>query len=143
MYELCKGIEMKKFFYGFCEQYELPIKQDDVVVIKKGIMVKTVGRLEKPAGKTYKVKVNHILSGQSLYIGRMMDNELLNVFDSSDLRIAMKMYGTDDLTILYPMTRVDDNGHILLHIESPKVVWAGPGGYWTEADINDLDEAQK
>lgn len=26
--------------------------------------------------------------------------------------------------------------------QNPKVVWAGPGGYWTQADINDVQKVE-
>lgn len=72
----------------------LPVKRGDIVTIRKGTTVKTVYYGERLAGKTYKVKVDHILCGQEAY-GR---SEKIN----------------------------------------PSIVWAGPGGYWSSVDINDV-----
>jgi hypothetical protein len=55
-----------KQFEGFHEAASLPIKRGDVVTIRKGVMVKTVGRDAKPAGRTYKVTVDHVLNGVSV-----------------------------------------------------------------------------
>jgi hypothetical protein len=89
-------------FFGNYDTAELPIKPGMTVTIKKGTMVKTVGREPKPAGRTYKVKVNHILSG---------------------------------------VTRHRNHREDEVDFQNPKVVWAGPGGYWSEVDINDIPEA--
>jgi len=93
-----------KQFEGYCEN--LPIKAGMTVTIKKGTIVKTIGRDPKPAGKTYKVKVHHTLCGQNQY---------------RDSRGFMQ-------TGIVPS-------------KNPTVCWAGPGGYWSEADINDIPEA--
>jgi len=85
-------------FEGFHDKRTLPIKPGQMVTIKKGVMVRTVGREPKPAGKTYRVKVAHLLSGAF----RPGDSECQN----------------------------------------PSVCWAGPGGYWSEVDINDVPEAK-
>lgn len=95
-----------KTFQGYHELHDLPINPGMMVTIKKGVLVKTVGRDTRPAGKTYKVKVHHLLPGCSphpMFVGEMAAR-----------------------------TRT----------ENPKVVWAGPGGYWSEVDINDVPEAQ-
>lgn len=85
----------EKRFVGYYEPHELPIRSGQVVTIKKGTMIKTVGKAPKPAGKTYKITVHHLLSGM-----------------------------TDGAKTI-----------------PPKVVWPGPGGYWSEVDLNDLPEA--
>lgn len=82
-------------FEGYYEKHELPLKPGQMVTIKKGTVIKTVGKDPKPAGRTYKIEIHHILCG-------MTDGEKKT---------------------------------------PPKVVWPGPGGYWSEADINDIPEA--
>jgi hypothetical protein len=54
-------------FLGYCPVGTLPIKRGMTITILKGAMVKTIGKEPKPAGRTYKVKVNHILPGSNEY----------------------------------------------------------------------------
>ena len=95
--------ESVKPYMGACRDQELPIKRGMMVTIKKGTIVKTVGRAPKPAGKTYKIKVHSLGGGSNQYRGYHGD---------------------------------------IMPAQNPTVVWAGPGGYWSEADINDIPEAQ-
>lgn len=97
-------------YVGFHEPSELPIKRGDMVTIRKGVIIKTVGRDLKLAGKTYKVKVDHILPGSS---------NTEHVWDEGSRSYKQ---------VLIPLT-------------SPLVVWAGPGGYWSHVDINEIPEA--
>lgn len=102
----------EKRFVGFYEDHELPLKRGQMVTIKKGTMIKTVGRPAKPAGKTYKITIHHFLPG-----------------------------------ITRPETKIDYDvkppkaNRVLVHESNPMVVWPGPGGYWSEVDINDIPEA--
>lgn len=52
-------------FVGYYQDSDLPdaVQQGRKVTIKKGTMVKVFGREPKPAGKTYKITVNHIMPG--------------------------------------------------------------------------------
>ncbi len=75
------------------------IKVGDMVVIPKGTIVKQVFKDPKPAGRTYKVRVNHFLTGTNAYI--------------------------------------DWSGQF--HRPTWATVrWAGKGGYWSEAAIEDV-----
>jgi len=98
-------VEMK--YVGYHDPRILPLKNGDIVTIKKGTPVTFRGET-LPAGRTYKIKINHVLCGITLSDG---DREYL------------KRHG-----------RIGKD-------ENPKVVWAGAGGYWAEADINDIPEA--
>lgn len=89
-------------FVGYHEESELPIKPGMTVTIRKGTIVKTVGREPKPAGRNYKVTVHHILPG---------------------------------------VTRHRDFRNDQIDFVNPSVCWPGPGGYWSEADINSIPEA--
>jgi len=86
---------------GYHENHELPVKKGDTVIIPKGTAVKTVGHPTKPAGRTYRIVVHHILNGQN------------------------RPEGDPRHVPTYP-------------VMNPRVVWPGPGGYWSEADINDV-----
>ena len=83
----------------------LPIRAEDVVLIRKGTRVKTVQQGERLVLRTYRTRVHHTLSGRNYPAGHPRH-------DPS-----------------YP-------------IENPKVVWAGPGGLWSEADINDVEKVE-
>jgi len=89
-------------FIGYHEDSELPVKKGDFVTIRKGTIIKTVGREPRPAGRTYKIKIDHILNGVNRY------------YDYRDEPV---------------------------NVQNPRVRWAGPGGYWSDADINDIPEA--
>ena len=86
---------------GFYEESDLPIKKGQEVIIKKGTVVKVIGREPKPAGRTYKIKVNHVGCGNTFYIGHNFNKEYIRP-------------------------------------TPPVVVWAGPGGLWASADMNDF-----
>jgi len=92
-------------FQGPYRDEELPIQPGMEVTISKGVIVKTIGRDPKPAGKTYKVKVNHLLCGCPAYW-------------------EGKWYNRRFVRPTGPLVR-----------------WAGPGGYWSETDINNIPEA--
>ena len=91
---MSEGYEASNRFLGYHPESTLPVKRGDLVTIKKGTMVKTVGREPKTAGKTYTVLIDHVFPGQN--------------FDS------------------------------YLGTVNPEIVWAGPGGYWSSVDINDV-----
>ena len=103
---------MKIKFLGFHEAVSLPIKPGDTVTIGKGTKIrKTDGKGWRLAGRTHKVRVHHILPGCTK-IERWPDDP-----------------------------KADKDGFVTSHLSNPFVVWAGSGGYWTEADINDIPEA--
>ena len=62
-------------FVGYCEI--LPIKRGDTVTITKGVMVKHTGQgyPTKPAGRTFKVKVHHLLNGSNLMVTGRHEHE--------------------------------------------------------------------
>jgi len=87
---------------GYIADEYLPVKPGDVVTIPKGVVTKTIGKPPKPAGRTYKVKVDHTLPGSNAYLEG-------NAFRRGVVRPT-----------------------------GPKVRWAGTGGYWAEADLDDV-----
>lgn len=77
----------------------LPVKKGDIVLIKKGTRYHSMKDGEyHTAGKSYKVKVNHVLHG----------------------------------------TQYMEKGEEI--IKNSSVSWAGTGGYWHRADINDVEK---
>jgi hypothetical protein len=85
---------------GYHDDKDLPVKCGDRVRIRKGTLIKTIYHGERLAGRTYTVRVDHLLNGMK----------------------AHKDYHGQELPA-----------------EPPKVRWPGPGGYWSEADINDVE----
>jgi hypothetical protein len=57
-------------YIGYHEDHELPLKDGDVVTILKGTPIKTTHPTKKArvAGRTYKVKINHILNGTTITV---------------------------------------------------------------------------
>jgi hypothetical protein len=60
-------------FLGYHEESALPVKRGQTVTIKKGTVIKTTrtdpttGRYAtKVAGRTYKIKIHHILGGSTI-----------------------------------------------------------------------------
>ena len=60
------GVLVPKFV-GYHKDEELPVQRGMTVTIPKDTIVKTIGQDPKPAGKTYKVRVDHILGGTIAY----------------------------------------------------------------------------
>lgn len=57
---------MAKKYNGYIEDSQLPIKPGQTVTIRKGATVRSTAPKRKlyTAGKTYKVKVDHVLNGR-------------------------------------------------------------------------------
>jgi hypothetical protein len=59
-------------FEGYHDERNLPVKKGDTVTIVKGTTIRTTmpkvggGYVTKTAGRTYKVKVDHVLPGRTL-----------------------------------------------------------------------------
>lgn len=127
-----------KNFQGYCEEF--PIKPGQVITIPKGTLVTCRGVLSETKRST-KVKVNHVLSGMSIPVGyfHAASGKHGWSYCTKDARQdVQKVYGTTDLDSLWPLMKVDGYGHISLPYSNPEVVWAGPGGYWKSADLNQL-----
>jgi hypothetical protein len=64
---------MSKRFEGYHDEHDLPVKAGDTVTIVKGTLIRTTMPVPgkkayqaKIAGRTYKVKVDHILNGMTI-----------------------------------------------------------------------------
>ncbi len=106
-------------YIGYHEDNELPIKRGDVVTIPKGTTVRTM----HPSRKLYvtkrsqKVTVDHILNGIGLPEGHPRCDEFYRAFHDHETSATRQ-------------------------IRNPSIRWPGTGGYWCEADINDVLEAK-
>jgi len=66
-------------YIGYHESHLLPLKGGETVTILKGTPIKTTHPTKKHrvAGRTYKVKVNHVLNGTTVTVlNRYRDEEL-------------------------------------------------------------------
>lgn len=61
------GVKAPKYL-GYHATEDLPIRPGQIVTIPKGAMVRCMNGVTKPAGRTYKVRVHHIMNGTNLYI---------------------------------------------------------------------------
>jgi len=95
-----KGVKHTSFL---AVKVSLKLKGKEIT-IPKGIMVQRLGRPPKPAGTTYRVKVDHILHCCPAFW---------------DFHA-----GRDRKELIRP--------------KPTAVCWAGAGGYWVEASINDV-----
>lgn len=137
----------------------LPIKQGQTITIKKGMPVRTLKHGVTGAGRTYKVKVNHILNGQTLTVGTVLrrqgeDEKFVWMCSDRDLYFLMGRFGLSTaardfeaskatlqemaLKNLVPVKGAPDGRAFtaVLHTCNPSIRWAGTGGYWCEIDIN-------
>ncbi len=56
---------MSKRYEGYHDTSALPLRPGMIVTIPKGTLVVTRNQPPRPAGKTYKVKINHLMCGSS------------------------------------------------------------------------------
>jgi hypothetical protein len=68
---------------------------------------------------------------------RWLDGTIELYFQSdADQRDFRNKYGTENIADIWPLLRMNQYGSIFAPLQNPKLVWAGKGGYWSEADIN-------
>ena len=129
-------------YVGYVPENKLPFRQHQEIVIPKGTPVRHRGRV-RPAGRTYRIVVDHVLPGSSKAIVSITKEErsqypkdahLFAEFDR--LREASDSAEGDEAHRLFR-----EAYDMRIPLSSPSVRWAGTGGYWSEADINDLLEA--
>lgn len=111
---------MPKKYLGYHNREEMaciPIKKGSIVKIPRGTIVKQVGKDPKLAGKTYLTEVHHLLSGRSVPAAEIDGEQEPFYYRNESGQICARM----------------------VPVENPKVVWPGSGGYWCEADINDVE----
>jgi len=129
-------------------------KSGDVVTILKGTVIKTTqGYTTKTAGKTYKVKINHLLHGWSLGVGYRnytadgeMDQQDISWHRSEETNLLNALGASDEATVLagchegerYERRDGSSYCHLFVRITPPSIRWAGTGGYWCEVPLTAL-----
>ena len=110
------------------------IKRGTLIRVKKGTAIQTTGSVRnKVAGRTYVVKVDHVLSGVKITAHTAL-NDRVFCYD-------LQKYGIDEAAL----KKLRDEDPIAYHrecnivIRQPSVRWAGTGGYWHEASIFDVE----
>ena len=123
-------------YEGYHETGSLPFRQGQEIVIPRGVRVATMhpSRNDYVTKRTQSVKVHHFLSGRSVALHYALGDRYI--------RRMLEQRGVD----LAALERDSDSNPCagyrrMVHLENPKVCWPGTGGYWCEADINDLLEA--
>ena len=127
---------MKTQYLGFHRPEELPIKRGQELTIPKGTIYQHRGKLHETR-RAHKVKVQSVLGGMSYCVGhRYNDGDVRFSYSNRRDRDNIKAaYGTDVLAQLWPLMTIRENS-LFLPISNPEVTWAGAGGYWSDADIN-------
>jgi hypothetical protein len=128
---------MKTMYLGFHETSELPIKRGQSLTIPKGTIYRHRGQLREVKRATT-IKVHSVMHGMSLCVGHLYQNGEVHFsfMDRHDPERIKEIYGHSNVAELWPLMRVNEYGSIFLPISNPEVTWAGSGGYWSEADIN-------
>ena len=121
---------------GYHGYNDLPFRQGETVTVRKGTLIKYRGNLIE-AKRTYNVKIHSTGPGSSMCVGFMTrGGDPRFMFSSENDRWQCKqLYGTDDLSQLWPRMRAFE-GSIFLAISNPTITWPGRGGYWMDADMN-------
>ncbi len=120
-------------FEGYHDTSKLPIKRGDMIVIPAGVSVKTM----HPSRDTYVTKRAQTVKVHSVGCGQSIPNRAALL--DRDYYEPLKARGFD-FTELEAAREANSaefyNGFVAF--KNPTVTWAGAGGYWCDADLNDL-----
>ncbi len=124
-------------YEGYYTDSELPIKPGTKVRLKKGTMLNSMhpskdGPYE--CGRTMTIEIDHVLNGISKPAYMLLyernrhgaDSPLLGNIDWDEVGRTYHENTAESYKKMFP-------------VQNPRVVWAGAGGYWVEADINDVE----
>lgn len=145
---------------GYYPYSEIPFKKGDVVTVPKGTLIKSTGGAPKVSTRTQKVTVHHVMPGSMAFlveklsggrfyfdcVDRTMEDALTRAGATEALKILqgpnVDLFAEEIIQDLEGrgLLRWDgDNGYLVL--DNPQVVWPGSGGYWREADVNNVVKA--
>lgn len=147
-------------YKGYHDTKDLPVKAGNTVILPRGTRVTGYNMLgSKTLKRAQQVKVHHVLPGQSVRIGDVYPDGTVAIngchrreLDRYCEKFGIETRGWCDeaayrkLADLPQAERREERPgwvQIWLHLENPKVVWPGSGGYWREADINDVQGTQE
>jgi len=125
-------------YKGFHTDSAPPIKPGTKVRVPKGTMLRTThpskdGWYEN--GKTRTVTAHHVINGISTPV-----RELLYQRDRyGDDDPTLRGVDWDEVKRIMEDATMDTYQNKMYPTVNPHVVWPGTGGYWVEADINDVE----
>ena len=125
-------------YEGYHESNQLPFRQGQKVVIPAGVTVKTTNpsKDDYVLARRQTVEIKMFMPGRSVSMHYAMGEAwIVRKFREErgiDLDAVGRKLLEEDRDQFY-------NGRI--HLDNPKVCWAGTSGYWCEVDINDILEA--
>jgi hypothetical protein len=153
-------------FRGYHPDHTLPFKRGDTVWVPKGTLISGTYGPPKVSTRNQKVVVHHLMPGSMALLARKSDGNRLYIFhvDKGMIDVLVRAGATEALKILQGpnvdlfaeevIQDLDDRGLLrwdgedgedgeegYLVLSNPKVVWPGSGGYWREADINEVKAA--
>ena len=101
-------------FEGYHEPSELPIKSGDMVLIRKGTLIRSTDPKQKErfAGSNHRIRVDHVLCGATKTELRQSNEP---PYEFIEVRTPLK---------------------------NPSIRWPNHDKWWQEVDINDLPEVQ-
>lgn len=142
-------------YRGYTKDIKAKFPKGTKVRIKKGTPVHATAPGKegtRPAGRTYTIKVDHVLGGYSQRLGVLfrdgewnwmvrekdlygaMERRGLSYATAADTEASMEALKEEALQDLQPEVGKDHD--VYLHIRNQTVRWGGSGGYWSDCDIN-------
>ena len=124
----------KNLFEGYCT--DLPFDKGARVRVNRGArLVSSHPRKDGwyKAQRSQVVTIHHIMPGQS-YTD-------LTISERDMDRLVTKGHG-EKIAELKRLREASDHKALKefrIHTLNPRIVWVGTGGYWVEADINDVE----
>jgi hypothetical protein len=115
-------------YIGYYDDKHLPFKRGETVVIPKGVQVYMRTHPSKKGyvtKRSMEVKINHILPGQTV---PERDYERYHKAEYPDCPHSEEEVHPGYTQRVY-------------YLQNPRICWAGTGGYWCEAEINDILQA--
>lgn len=139
-------------FKGYHDVANLPFTQGARIVIPAGTPVVSTHPQRKhfTTKRQQTVKAHSLGCGMSLCIGWETGDGVRrgHLTHRGDGERLASIYGTSDPQELvqHPAATLQSNGEghtksVFLPVQNPSVCWVGAGGYWCEADLNLLLEA--
>ena len=147
-------------FRGYYPDHSLPFKRGDTVIVPKGTLICGTGGAPKVSGRMQVVKVHHLMPGSMAFLvkklsgGRFyfdcVDRTMEDALTRAGATEALKILQGPNVNLFAEevIQDLEDRGLLrwdgakgYLVLSNPSVVWPGSGGYWREADINEVKAA--
>jgi len=125
---------MKKYL-GYHDEWTLPIKPGMKVRIPKGTMLRSMHPSKDgpyPAARAQTITVHHLMPGWSIPCNHVLnDRDMYELAEKNGVDLEeIEIWKLDNDIRYY---------NEMIPMGNPKIVWPGKGGYWVEADVNDIE----